>query len=225
MIIGEIIKIALNTIRTNKLRASLTLSGIVIGVFSIIAIMTALAALQKGIESGLTVLGTNTFQIQKMPVINVGGPPSRKYRNRPDITYEQGVQLMERATEYKHISLEDWKTAKVFKYGKNSTNPNMFLGGVSADFLPTNDYSIKEGRFFTDKEVQSARQLLLLVLKWLINYFQKKILYLKKLFLMDMNLPLSVFLKVKGKVLDRAGIILHWCQLQKHLKYMERMFQ
>jgi putative ABC transport system permease protein len=45
---------ALNSIRANKLRASLTLLGIVIGVFSIIGVMTLLDALQKGIDSGLS---------------------------------------------------------------------------------------------------------------------------------------------------------------------------
>ncbi len=199
MIIGEIIKLALNTIRTNKLRASLTLSGIVIGVFSIIAIMTALAALQKGIESGLTVLGTNSFQIQKMPVLNVGGPQSRKYRNRPDITYEQGLQLMERATEYKHICLEDWKMAKVFKYGKYSTNPNMFLGGVTADFLPTNDYSIKEGRFFTEREIQSASAVTVIGLEVVDKLFPKENPLLKQVILDGHEYTVIGILESKGE--------------------------
>ncbi|MCX7832685.1 MAG: ABC transporter permease [Ignavibacteria bacterium] len=199
MIIGEIIKLSLNTIRVNKLRAFLTLSGIVIGVFSIIAIMTALAALQKGIESGLTVLGTNTFQIQKMPVINVGGPQARKYRNRPDITYEQGLQLMEKATEYKYISLEDWKSAKVFKYGKNSTNPNMFLGGVSADFLPTNDYSIKEGRFFTEKEIQSASNVTVIGLEVVDKLFPKENPISKQIILDGHEFTVIGILESKGE--------------------------
>ena len=46
---------ALVSIRANKLRASLTLLGIIIGVFSIIGVMTLLNALQKGIDSGLEI--------------------------------------------------------------------------------------------------------------------------------------------------------------------------
>ncbi|MBK9228494.1 MAG: ABC transporter permease [Ignavibacteria bacterium] len=74
MPLGELFSIALNTLRANKLRATLTLSGIVIGVFSIIAIMTLLNALQAGIEGGLSELGSNTFQVQKFPAIQIGGP-------------------------------------------------------------------------------------------------------------------------------------------------------
>lgn len=156
LIYTDILKLALNTIRGNKLRSILTLSGIVIGVFSIIAIMTALTALQSGIDSGLSQLGSNTFQIQKYPAINFGGPSQKKYRNRPDITYEQGLRLIEKATEYKYISLENWKFSKVFKYGKYYTNPNMQIAGVNVDFPQANDHAIREGRFFTEKEVESS---------------------------------------------------------------------
>ncbi|MCX6164066.1 MAG: ABC transporter permease, partial [Ignavibacteriae bacterium] len=116
MVFTETIKLSVDTIRSNKLRAILTLAGITIGVFSIIAIMTLLEALQSGIESGMSQLGSNTFQVQKFPAMHMGGPGAMaKYRNRPDITYEQGMRLIEKATVYKYISLEYWKGAKVFK--------------------------------------------------------------------------------------------------------------
>ena len=157
MVFTETVKLAVNTIRGNKLRASLTLSGIAIGVFSIIAIMTLLEALQSGIEGGLSQLGSNTFQIQKFPAMSFGGPGAMaKYRNRPNVTYEQGIRLIEKATMYKYISLEDWKGARVFKNEREATNPNMQLGGVNIDFLPCNNYLIKEGRYFTAGEVSSS---------------------------------------------------------------------
>ncbi len=157
MVIKETIKLSVNTIRENKLRAILTLAGITIGVFSIIAIMTLLDALQSGIEGGLSQLGSNTFQVQKFPAMNFGDPRMRaKYRNRPDISYEQGIRLIEKATLPKYVSLEYWKGGRVFKYGQESTNPNMgMLGGVP-DFLPCNSYSIKEGRMFTTAEMNSS---------------------------------------------------------------------
>ncbi len=151
----ENVMLALNSLKTNKLRATLTLLGIVIGVFSIIAIMTLLNALQAGLDSGLSQLGSNTFQIQKYPAIQFG-PGNNKLRNRPDITYDQGVRLKERATIYKYMSLEFYEFAKTFKYGAESTNPNFTIGGVLPDFLPCNDYTIQEGRFFTNTEVQNS---------------------------------------------------------------------
>ena len=73
MPLSELISISINTLKASKLRAALTLSGIIIGVFSIIAIMTLLNALQAGIESGLSGLGSNSFQIQKFPAMQIGG--------------------------------------------------------------------------------------------------------------------------------------------------------
>ncbi len=156
MPITELLSIALNTLRANKLRATLTLSGIVIGVFSIIAIMTLLNALQAGIEGGLSELGSNTFQVQKFPAINVGGPGSRsKYRNRQDITYEQGLRLMEKATVYKNISLEDYVYQKTFKNNQFTTNPNNSVGGVVPEYLECNNRVVQFGRFITNADINS----------------------------------------------------------------------
>ena len=66
---SEIFKMSLTAIRSNKLRSALTLLGIIVGVFSIIGVMTAVQVLQNSIEDGLSGLGSNTFQIQKQPVM------------------------------------------------------------------------------------------------------------------------------------------------------------
>ncbi len=198
MIVGEIVRLSVDTIRSNKLRTSLTLAGIAIGVFSIIAIMTLLDALQSGIDSGLSQLGSNTFQIQKFPAV-MGGPPSRKIRNRPDIVYEQGELLIDKATLYKYISLEYWKGAKTFKYGQNSTNPNMQLGGVNMDFLPCNDYSVKEGRFFTQPELNSASSVAVIGMEVVDKLFPKETPIGKKIILDKNEFMVIGILEPKGE--------------------------
>lgn len=151
------------SIRSNKLRASLTLLGIIIGVFSIIGVMTLLDALQKGIDSGLSQLGTNTFQVQKWPATFIGGPGRwRKYEKRKPITIEEGYRLKELATLPKYVGLEDWSGGKTVKYDKYQTNPNFQMGGVTAIFLYANNYSLSEGRFFTEQEIQSVPQVCVL---------------------------------------------------------------
>src|SRR3989304_10478446 len=95
MLLGEIIRIALNAIKANKLRSVLTLRGIGVGVFSIIGVMTAVRVLQNSIESGLSNLGTHTFQIQKMPMM-AGRDAWMQARKRKDITYAQTQTVAER---------------------------------------------------------------------------------------------------------------------------------
>lgn len=151
---------ALNSIRANKLRASLTLLGIIIGVFSIIGVMTLLDALQKGIDSGLSQLGTSTFQVQKWPATFVSGPGKwRKYEKRKPITIDEGYRLKELAVLPKLIGLEDWSGGKTVKYGSGQTNPNFQMGGVTTEFLPANNHTLNEGRFFTEEEVKSTRNI------------------------------------------------------------------
>ena len=86
----EIIKIALNSLRTNKLRSSLTILGIVVGIFSIISISTIIVMLQTSIEEGMSALGKNTFQLQKWPMVQTGSAEERALiRNRRNITVKE----------------------------------------------------------------------------------------------------------------------------------------
>src|SRR5947199_8438152 len=95
----EIIAMALTSLGANKLRSALTMTGITIGVFSVISVMTAIGALQNSIESGISFLGSNIFQFAKFPVnIDAGGDVKEKYRNRRNISYQQALhyaRLME----------------------------------------------------------------------------------------------------------------------------------
>jgi len=158
--IKESIISAINSIRGNKLRASLTLLGIVIGVFSIIGVMTLLNALEKGLDGGLSQLGTNTFQVQKFPALQFGGPGARrKFEKRKDITIEEAFRLKELATDYKYIGLEDWLGGKVVKFGKEQTNPNTQVAGITTEFLYSNNYNIGDGRWFSEQDIQSDRHI------------------------------------------------------------------
>nr|MCU0364749.1 ABC transporter permease [Ignavibacteriaceae bacterium] len=65
MKINQLFNIAVQSIINNKLRTSLTILGVVVGIFSIIVIMTIITMLQSSIEDGLSMLSKNTFQIQK----------------------------------------------------------------------------------------------------------------------------------------------------------------
>src|SRR5258707_14354749 len=98
MFFTEIFRMALGSLRTNRLRSALTMLGVAIGVFSVIGVMTALSVIQGSIETGLSFLGSNIFQFAKYPVINNGGGAEEKYRNLKDISLDNAnefVRLME----------------------------------------------------------------------------------------------------------------------------------
>ena len=89
----EILAMALTSLGANKLRSALTMTGITIGVFSVISVMTAIGALQSSIESGISFLGSNIFQFAKYPAnVSAGGRAQKKYENRRNITYRQDLR-------------------------------------------------------------------------------------------------------------------------------------
>src|SRR5438128_1450494 len=116
---SEIFRMALGALKTNKLRSSLTMLGVTIGVFSVIGVMTALSVIQVSIEHGLSFLGSNLFQFAKYPVINTRDP-EQKFANRRNISLAQ-------ANEFKRL-MEGQANAICFK---------VFDGGKPASFGST----------------------------------------------------------------------------------------
>src|SRR5882762_9954297 len=80
---------AMNALAAHKLRSALTLLGVMVGVFSIIVVMTAMQAMQKRISTDLNQLGGETFVVAKWPGVFFGGPEdAEKYWRRKELTLE-----------------------------------------------------------------------------------------------------------------------------------------
>lgn len=155
---SESFLMALAAIRSNKLRSILTLLGIVIGVFSIIAVTTAMRVMQNSIESELNSLGSNVFVITKYPVFHAGGPGSwAKYRNRKNITYEQMVWLKERATLASNVGAEAGRGGRVAQYGDLKSNPNVTINGVTPDIFEAENKKIDFGRPISQSDLETGR--------------------------------------------------------------------
>lgn len=153
---------AFGAIRSNKLRSILTLLGIAIGVFSIIAVMTSMRVLQNSVESGLTFLGAHTFQIQKFPAIQVGHADWRKYRQRQDIDYEQARLVTDRASLARAVGVSAGRGGRIIRSDFEQTNPNVSVRGMNPDGMYTNNWNVAEGRFIIDQEVEYAQHVAVL---------------------------------------------------------------
>jgi putative ABC transport system permease protein len=161
--IRESLHMAFSAIRTNKLRSALTLIGIVVGVFSIIAVMTAMGVLRNSIEEGMTQLGANTFQIQKYPAGFDSGPDERRrLRNRKDITYDQALQVHHQATYAEAVGIESWQFGRIVWWEGRRTNPNISIAGENVEGLITNNWSVGKGRGFTQQDLDAALKVIIL---------------------------------------------------------------
>src|SRR5262252_4488410 len=82
---------AMAALAADKLRSALTLLGVLVGVFSIIVVMTAMRVMQSDIEHQISRLGSQSFMVRKWPGIYFGGPEGfEKYWRRQNITLAQG---------------------------------------------------------------------------------------------------------------------------------------
>jgi putative ABC transport system permease protein len=160
----EIVAMALTSLGANKLRSALTMTGITIGVFSVISVMTAIGALQNSIESGISFLGSNIFQFAKYPAnVSAGGDAQKKYENRHNITYQQAQrysELMEGSA--REVCLKtfghDFKGQAVYNGVK--TTPSLTVAGSNQSFLTANAYTLGYGRNITDEDVKFSRRVL-----------------------------------------------------------------
>lgn len=159
----ESLIMALQSIRQNKLRSSLTLLGIAIGVFSVIGVMTAITTMESSIQSGLNVFGTNTFSFQKFPAIHLGGHGSwQKYSKRKSITYDQYEKLRERVKTAAFVSANDDAWGKIIKNGDNQAKRNIALYAGDEWTARTYNTTIDDGRNITHDDVHYARRVVIL---------------------------------------------------------------
>jgi putative ABC transport system permease protein len=157
MLTLEIVQMAWSSLGANKLRSSLTISGITVGIFSVISVMTTISALQSSIETGLSFLGANIFQFAKYPgTIHVSG--DERYRNRRNIDYETYLKFARLVGDRVQLitpKVFDENVQAVFENRK--TNPNLEVCGTNQGFIIANDFSIASGRNLTPNDVELAR--------------------------------------------------------------------
>ncbi|HEY2084103.1 MAG TPA: ABC transporter permease, partial [Verrucomicrobiae bacterium] len=92
--LNESFRMGMGALAAHKLRSALTLLGVLIGVFSIIVVMTAMRVLQHNVEANLSQMGAQTFMIRKAPMIYFDSPDGfEKFRRRKNITMAQVKRL------------------------------------------------------------------------------------------------------------------------------------
>ena len=153
----EFIRLAWGSILGNKLRSALTLLGIVIGVFAIIASVTAVKVIDVYFSDTIQFIGSNTFSVSKWPGVQFGRP-DESVRNRRDITYEQAEMLKRRVRLARGVSPnETFKGDAQAHYGAYETDQNVELVGSDENWLVNASFEMEEGRFLTAEDVQYAR--------------------------------------------------------------------
>jgi len=161
MLFIEILRLAFAALNANKLRSSLTILGISVGVFSVIGVMTVIAGLRGQVEENLTVLGSASFQINKYPAINFSDPRER-FRNRRDITYAMADRFKQLEGDSVKVCLTIRRGGLRVINGDRKTNPNTVLFGIDENFTSARNFDVADGRNLTAEDVALGRPICVL---------------------------------------------------------------
>ncbi len=161
--LGESLRMAMGSLTAHKLRSALTLLGVLVGVFSIIAVMTAMRAMQASIEASVGQLGGATFVVQKWPAVYFGGREGlEKFWRRANISLAQGLELRNRANLPLSIGLEQGFASGelVSRYAK--APPGAALSGDTPGSFAVKNWVVEEGRALQDSDVEGAHDVCIL---------------------------------------------------------------
>jgi putative ABC transport system permease protein len=159
----ENVRISAKAIKSNRVRAVLTMCIIAFGIMALIGILTAIDAIKTSLTSQFTMMGANSFTITSRGMNIQVGNERRRTRNYSRITYQQAEEFKKRFTEACWVSVSfNASGLATVKYGTEETNPNVSLMGVDEDYLSVSGYEIDYGRNFSQEEERMNRRLVLL---------------------------------------------------------------
>jgi putative ABC transport system permease protein len=151
----EVIRLALLTLRENKVRAVLTVLGVIIGTGTIIGVGSILAGLDGAVTGAIRSMGSNTAIVFKMQLGAGFNGRTPEERQRKPITYENALAIQERCPSVEHVSAyllpPQLGTITQARYkGNDYTNPQ--IAGTDASYSGSGQVDLRDGRFFTDNE-------------------------------------------------------------------------
>ncbi len=154
---------AMTAVAAHKLRSALTLLGILVGVFSIIVVMTTMRAMQKKIETDLNQFGGQTFVVQRWPMVQFEGPGgNQKYWRRNRITMDQGLAVVSRATLAQSVGLElNFYSGNISSSFAKGPPTSQLLGETPGSF-PAKNWIVDEGRGLLESDVDGGRDVCVL---------------------------------------------------------------
>ncbi|MEI6050340.1 MAG: ABC transporter permease, partial [Bacteroidota bacterium] len=187
-------------IRSNRVRAILTICIIAIGIMALVGILTAIDSIKSSLTNQFTMMGANSFTITSRGMnIQIGDSKSRT-KNFSRISYREAEEFKTRFSEGAWVSVAfNASGLSTVKFGSEKTNPNVSLMGVDENNLTVSGYEIETGRNFSPDEVQLNRHIVLIGADIVKDLFPSGIDPLgKQITVAGMKLKVTGVLKSKG---------------------------
>ncbi len=206
MTFTENIKIALTSIKGNKVRASITALIISIGIMALVGILTAIDGMKLGINNTFSNMGANTFNIKNRGEnIHFSGSSKGPKRYKA-ISHQEAEKFV---ADFKFPSTTSLSVnasfASTVKYNNKKTDPNVMVMGGDENYLPVANYDIDLGRNFSEKEVHAAANVVLIGTEIRSKLFKTKMPVGESIFVGGAKFRVIGVLKSKGSSMGFGG--------------------
>ncbi len=159
-VLKESFNFAINALKNNKLRTFLSLLGVTIGIFSIIAVLAAVDSLKKEIDDSISSLDNSTIIVMRF---NFGPTdiPRWKRQQFPDVTYDEYQYIKKNVPNTEAASFALNVPSTSIKFEENSIS-NIEIGAITQEYYDIESLQIAEGRFFNESESNSGTPVIIL---------------------------------------------------------------
>lgn len=171
-LLNESFKLALLSLRTNKLRTFLTLLGVIVGVTSVIAVITIISGLDKTVATAFSSQGSTVFSVNKRPLIITSREEFIKTNHRKDITKEDSDAI----TRLCHLCSRTGMSLNgsgMVKYRDNRSE-GVVVRGLTPSMFDIENITIDAGRKWTEQEAVSGRDVCVIGSDLLSNVFNDR---------------------------------------------------
>jgi putative ABC transport system permease protein len=165
-LLGEIVNMSIDTLRTSKMRSALTVLGIVIGITSIVGMTSLIRGFDESLRDSIRALGPTTIYVQKFSALGMAsGRSFMDMLKRPNITMEDGRAI---ARDAPSVALVDvWLGAgpggaQARLYYGNQRTKRLAVLGATENFAAVSFVDLELGRFFAPGEVTNRRSVVVL---------------------------------------------------------------
>lgn len=159
-VLRESFNFAVNALRNNKLRTFLSLLGVTIGIFSIIAVLAAVDSLQREIKGSISSLDNSTIIVMRF---NFGPSdiPRWKREQFPDVSYDEYQYLQKNLPDVEAIDYALNVGRETIKFEEKSVS-QVEIGAVTNNYYQIEALKLAEGRFFNESESVSGTHVIIL---------------------------------------------------------------
>jgi putative ABC transport system permease protein len=159
-LLRESVLFAFHALRVNRLRTLLSLLGITIGIFAIIAVFTAVDSMANKIRNSVQSLGENVVFIQRMPWVPDGEFKWWEYMNRPIFTEQESEEIKRRSLLADAV-VYTGNSEATLRYGTSSIE-NAQVVAATYEYDRVKPFDLAAGRYFTEQECETGRAVVLI---------------------------------------------------------------